>query len=76
MVWRNYVKPRSERRRDAPPGVVVGVIRRAWTVEEVLGERLFPWRVGLTGWLARCYFARIRTRRLGRHRTHALRYAV
>lgn len=75
-VWRNYVKSVSERRRDAPPGVAVGAIRRALTVSEVLQLRRFPWRSELTGWLARCYFGRIPTRRLARRRTHQLTYAV
>ena len=76
MVWRNYVKSVSERRRDAPPGVGVGAIARAMTVAEVLGARLFPWRAELTGWLEQCYYGRIPTRRLARCRTHELTYAV
>jgi len=76
MVWRNYMKPSSERRRDAPPGVRIGVIDRAMTVSEVLDRRLFPSHHGLTGWLERSYFARIPTRRLPEIREHALRYAV
>lgn len=75
-VWRNYVKSVSERRRDAPPGVAVGAIRRAMTVSEVLQLRRFPWRSELTGWLERCYYGRIPTRRLARRRTHQLTYAV
>ena len=74
-VWRNYVKSVSERRRDAPPGVRLGRIERALRVEEILGRRLFPWRVGLRGWLARCYAGRIRTRCLPRGRAHRLKYA-
>jgi transposase-like protein len=76
MVWRNYVKSTSERRRDAPPGVRLGVIPKRLRVADVLRERQFPWRVPLTPWLTRCYFGRIPTRRLLRCRTHALRYAV
>jgi hypothetical protein len=76
MVWRNYVKPCSERRQDPPPGVRLGVIERAWTVDQVLAARELPWRVQLSAWLERCYFGRIPTRRLPRHRTHRLRYAV
>jgi transposase-like protein len=76
MVWRNYVKSRSEQRRDSPPAVVLGLIDRAYTVRELLRVRRFPWRQGLSGWLERCYFGRIPTRRLVRCRTHQLRYAV
>jgi len=76
MVWRNYVKSLSERRRDAPPAVALGLIARRWTVREILGERRFPWRQSLSTWLERCYFGRIPTRRLARCREHRLRYAV
>jgi transposase-like protein len=76
LVWRNYVKSRSENRRDAPPGVAVGAIERRWTVEKVLAQREFPWRQDLSGWLERCYFGRIPTRCLPEGRTHQLRYAV
>jgi hypothetical protein len=76
MVWRNYMKPRSERRRDAPPGVAIGVIDAALTLSEVLEQRLFPWRAPLSGWIERCYFGRIPTRRWTRLRSHELRHAV
>jgi transposase-like protein len=76
MVWRNYVKSRSEKRRDPPPGVEVGAIERRWTVGNVLARREFLWRGDLTGWMERCYFGRIPTRRLPAGRTHRLRYAV
>jgi hypothetical protein len=75
-VWRNYVKSVSEQRRDDPPGVTLGVIERALRVEEIVGRRLFPSRVRLRGWLARCYAGRIPTRCLpggGAH--HRLGYA-
>ncbi len=74
-VWRNYMKSVSERRRDEPPGVQLGVIPARLALDEVLRTRLVPWRFGLGGWLEACYFARIRTRRLPRCRSHMLRYA-
>jgi transposase-like protein len=77
VVWRNYVKSRSERRRDAPPGVGLGVIERALRTEEVLGRRLFPSRVRLRGWAARCYAGQIATRCLpGGGTSHRLQYAA
>jgi transposase-like protein len=76
LVWRNYVKSRSEQRRDSPPAVALGLIDRAYTVRELLRVRRFPWRQGLSGWLARCYFGSIPTRRLVPCRVHQLRYAV
>jgi transposase-like protein len=75
-VWRNYMKPLSERRRDAPPGVRLGRLEAPLRVEEILGRRLFPWRAPPNGWLARCYFGQIPTRSLPRCREHRLRYAV
>jgi hypothetical protein len=76
LVWRNYMKSSSERRRDAPPGVAIGVIQERLTLAEVLRERRFPWREDLSGWLERCYFGRIPTRRMLRMRRHDLVYAV
>jgi hypothetical protein len=75
-VWRNFVKSRSENRRDEPPGVVLGLIPRRFGAKEILAERRFPWRQALGPWLERCYFARIPTRRLPRCRSHTLRYAI
>jgi hypothetical protein len=76
LVWRNYVKSTSEQRRDEPPAVRQGILGRRLTVGKILRERQFPWRVALHGWLARCYFGRIPTRRIPRCREHRLRYAV
>ncbi|MHC4492903.1 MAG: hypothetical protein ACYTDU_14895 [Planctomycetota bacterium] len=75
VVWRNYMKSRSENRRDDPPAVALGVLPRRLRVPDVLKARRFPWRVWPTGWLKRCYFARIRTRSLAHCRAHALTYA-
>jgi hypothetical protein len=74
-VWRNYIKSRSENRRDAPPGKGIGVIGRALTVAEILGERLFPDREGCSGWIASCYFGEIPTRAIENCRRHRAKYA-
>lgn len=76
MVWRNYIKSVSERKRDDPPAVRMGVIPRRLTVDDILREREFPWRRKLTGWLEQCYFARIATRPIAHCVEHALKYAV
>ena len=76
MVWRDYVKSRSENKRDDPPAVALGLIPARLDVSRLLEERHFPWRQELPAWLERCYFARIPTRRLARCRAHTLRYAV
>jgi transposase-like protein len=75
-VWRNFMKSRSENRRDAPPGVLLGVLPRRLATRELLAERRFPWRQVLSPWIERCYFARIQTRPLARCRPHTLRYAI
>ncbi len=75
-VWRNFIKSRSENRRDDPPGVALGLIPRRQTAKEILRERRMPWRYPLGEWLERCYFARIPTRRLPHARSHALTYAA
>jgi transposase-like protein len=76
VVARNYMKPSSVRRGTPPPGVTVGAISQAWTADDVLRQRLLPWRFELSGWLEDCYYARIPTRRMPRCREHRLRYAV
>ena len=76
VVWKNYVKSRSENRRDAPPAKGLGVINRALSVEEILSSGLFPDRESLSGWLAQCYFAAIPTRAIEPCRRHEARYAV
>jgi transposase-like protein len=75
-VWRNYMKSRSERRRDAPPAQALGLIERPLRVAEILSQRLFPDRASLSGWLSRCYFARIATRAIPNGRVHRAKYAV
>jgi transposase-like protein len=75
-VWRNFMKPRSENRRDAPPAVALGLLPRCLSTREILAARRFPWRHVLAPWVERCYFARIPTRAIARGRTHTLRYAI
>ena len=75
-VWRNFMKSRSENRRDAPPAVALGLVSQRLRAHEILAARRFPWRQELGPWLERCYFARIPTRALARCRRHTLRYAV
>jgi hypothetical protein len=75
-VWRNYIKDRSENRRIGPPALALGLIERAMTVSEVLAKRLFPNEVGISGWVARCYFGRIATRAIERCRSHRAVYAI
>ena len=76
VVWRNYMKDRSENRRIGPPAKALGLIDRALTVTEILQHRLFPGRLGIKGWLAECYFGRIPTRAIERCAAHDCSYAI
>jgi hypothetical protein len=76
QVIRNYMKPTQTKRNDAPPGVQIGAVAKRLSCADVLAERLLPWRFELSGWLERCYYGRIPTRRLARIREHTLRYAA
>ena len=77
VVWRNYMKDRSENRRVGPPAKALGLVGRALRVEEILGRRLFVHReAGIRGWLRACYFGRIPTRAIERCAPHAARYAI
>ena len=75
VVWRNYVKSRSENRRDEPPAVVLGLTRKRLRVSEILQTRLFPDPIQRGSWLERCYRGRIATRRMRRIRVHSPRFA-
>jgi hypothetical protein len=75
-VWRNYMKSRSENRRDAPPAKALGLIPRALSVTEILSERHFPEREKVSGWLEACYFGRIKTRAIEHCVEHTARYAM
>jgi len=75
LIWKNNVKHRSENKRDGPPAKVLGMIKRALTPRQILSRRLFPEHAQLSGWLERCYFARIETAALERNRIHEARYA-
>ena len=74
-VWRNYVKSRSENRRDAPPAKALGLIEKALKVELILEKRLFADRMEMPGWVARCYRGEIKTRAIENCRSHTCRFA-
>lgn len=76
LVWRNYVKSFSERKRDATPAMRAGVCTRRWSVKQIFSERLFPGRVRLPERWARYYWGLTPTRCLPRARAHTLRYAT
>ena len=76
VVWRNYIKGRREKKRGSPtPAMCRGIAGRPVTPHELFSRRIFYDHVRLPErW--RAYYRRsIRTRALGRHRTHQLAYA-
>jgi transposase-like protein len=75
QVWRNFIRPLTVKRRQPPPAVQIGLIRRALSVAEVLARRLFPSRVRLPERLAVYYRRETRTRAIPNPTRHALRYA-
>ncbi len=76
LVWRNYLKRFSERRRDATPAVRLGLLARRLSVAEVLAQRLFPTRIALPARWARYYWREVTTRVIPRCATHRRRYAI
>jgi hypothetical protein len=78
-VWRNWMKPFSERDRKAEkesPAMRLGLTDHLWTVEEVLAKRLFPSRIVLPEPWRTYYWGRVPSRTLTRWRQHRRRYAV
>ena len=75
VIWRNFLKSRSENKRNAPPAVELGVVPRKPTLAELLARRLFPTHVDLPGPLHAHYWRRIVTRYLDPQRIHDLKYA-
>jgi hypothetical protein len=75
LVWRNYVKSFSERRRDSTPAMQLGVESRGWQPAEILAERRFVERVGLPQAWREQYDRGLTTRYLANNHRHHLRYA-
>ena len=75
QVWRNFIKPFSERRGGGTPAQRLGLLNRALTVREVLEKRLFPSRIGMPDRLMEYYRRDVITPALGRHQFHRLSYA-
>jgi hypothetical protein len=75
VVWRNYVKSRSENKRNSPPAVLLGLIKERLSIEKILEQRLFRSQMELSTWVKRCYDGRISTRRLERNRIYQPAFA-
>ena len=76
VVWRNYMKSFSERKRDASPAMRLGVTKRRFTAQEVLQKRLFVTRVELPAPWREYYFGEVPTREVPNGRRHQLSYAA
>jgi len=76
LVWRNYLKSFSERKRDATPAERLRLVPRRLRLEDVLARRLFPTRIALPARIARYYWRRVATRAIPRCQVHRLVYAT
>jgi len=75
LVWRNYMKWFSERRRGATPAMRLGLTTRPLSACDLLRERRFVTRSGLPLRWSPYYWGRVATRALPRGRPHRCRYA-
>jgi transposase-like protein len=76
LVWRNWVNRRWQKRGPHTPAMLAGLTDRPLTVQEMLAERLFVTRVGLSGRWRQYYFGEVETPVLGVNRRHDLTYAT
>jgi len=76
QLYRNWMRPFSERKGGASPAIHAGVATRLLTPEEVLGDRLFPSLEVLPERGGQYYRKTLPTRALERNTVHALKYAV
>ena len=76
LVWRNYVNRRWAKRGRASPAMELGVCTKQETAGEVLKERYFPHREGLSGRWGQYYWGEVETPALGRNLRHELKYAA
>src|SRR5262245_4918188 len=75
QVWRNFIKPFSERRGGGTPAERVGLCERALTVARLFSTRLFPSLVHLPGRVVHYYRRLTATMAIRKNRRHQLRYA-
>jgi transposase-like protein len=76
VVWRNWMKPFSERKRDATPAMRLGLVGRPKAVEELLRERYFVTRSRLPERWQDYYWRKTQTRAIPRCAVHKRRYAA
>lgn len=76
LVWRNCIKWRWEKRCRQTPAMVVGLLQRRLTEQEVLVRRLFVSQVELCERWRDYYWRRVPTVAQGVNRRHELKYAA
>ncbi len=75
-VWKNLMKGISEKQRGSPtPAMLLGLLDRPLTAEEILEWRLFPEHVKIPPRWKQYYGGEIDTVALPINRRHALKYA-
>jgi hypothetical protein len=75
-VWRNYMKPISERRGGPTPAQMLEIRQEPLLIRQLFARRLFPSQIPLPGRLKSYYYGRVRTRRIGPATEHRCRYAT
>ena len=75
LVWRNYMKWFSERRRAVTPAMALGLMSRRVRVNELLQWRRFPHRIQLPACWEPYYWRKVSSREFARNRDHRLRFA-
>ena len=76
LVWRNYMKSFSERKRDATPAMRLGVTDQKLQARDVLAERMFPSRLPLPERWARYYWREVNTRMIPHCSRHSRVFAA
>ena len=76
LVWRNWVRPFSERKGGPSPAMRLGIADRLVSVPGLLRARLFPSRIALPERWLTYYRKELPTRALARRTTHQLKYAA
>jgi len=75
LVWRNYFKCFSEKKRDASPAMRLGLVERRLTAADLLRRRLFASHIELPERWQSYYRREIPTRSIPHPATHRLGYA-
>ena len=75
IVWRNFIKPFSERRNGGTPAMRAGICQRPLTWRAVLQKRMFPSQVSLPQPWRQYYTRDVFSPRISNPRRHQLKLA-